>query len=87
MILKSSDPMLLILFDFKNTFANCQVCKTSLGIDYIDLYYQYQLTEDTVALAELVQKEMSNNIGLSECSAETLRCAYKVHPIAAVQKF
>ena len=33
-------------------------------------------------LSVLVKK---GKIGLSECSAETLRHAYKVHPIAAVQ--
>ena len=42
--------------------------------------------EDTVgALAELVKEGKVKYIGLSECSAETLRRAYKVHPIAAVQ--
>ena len=34
------------------------------------------------ALAGFVKK---GKIGLSECSAETLRRAYKVHPIAALQ--
>ncbi|PKK75134.1 hypothetical protein RhiirC2_773991 [Rhizophagus irregularis] len=34
--------------------------------------------------AQILLKE-SKSIGLSECSAETLRRAYKVHPIAAVQ--
>ncbi|CAB4382280.1 unnamed protein product [Rhizophagus irregularis] len=42
--------------------------------------------EDTVsALAELVKEGKIKYIGLSECSAESLRRAYKVHPIAAVQ--
>ncbi|GBC00914.1 hypothetical protein RclHR1_00400028 [Rhizophagus clarus] len=42
--------------------------------------------EDTVgALAELVKEGKVKYIGLSECSVETLRRAYKVHPIAAVQ--
>ena len=42
--------------------------------------------EDTVgALAELVKEGKIKYIGLSECSAKTLRRAYKVHPIAAVQ--
>ena len=35
--------------------------------------------------AELVKEGKIKYIGLSECSAETLRRAYKVHPIAAVQ--
>ncbi|CAB4382311.1 unnamed protein product [Rhizophagus irregularis] len=41
--------------------------------------------EDTIgALAELVKKGKIKYICLSECYAETLRRAYKVHPIAAV---
>ncbi|CAB4387123.1 unnamed protein product [Rhizophagus irregularis] len=62
-----------------------------LGVDYIDLYYQHRVDpntpiEDTVsALAELVKEGKIKYIGLSECSAKTLRRAYKVHPIAAVQ--
>ena len=42
--------------------------------------------EDTVgALAELVKEGKVKYIGLSECSANTLRRAHKVHPISAVQ--
>ncbi|CAB4477889.1 unnamed protein product [Rhizophagus irregularis] len=71
-----------------------QACENSLkrlGVDYIDLYYQHRVDsntpiEDTVgALAELVKEGKVKYIGLSECSAKTLRRAYKVHPIAAVQ--
>ncbi|RIA84187.1 NADP-dependent oxidoreductase domain-containing protein [Glomus cerebriforme] len=71
-----------------------QACDNSLkrlGTDHIDLYYQHRVDpntpiEDTVsALAELVKEGKVRYIGLSECSAETLRRAYKVHPIAAVQ--
>ena len=36
-------------------------------------------------MAELVKEGKVKYIGLSECSAETLRRAHKVHPIAAVQ--
>ncbi|CAB4435826.1 unnamed protein product [Rhizophagus irregularis] len=56
-----------------------------------DLYYQHRVDpntpiEDTVGtLAELVKEGKVKYIGLSECSAKTLRRAYKVHPIAAVQ--
>jgi len=62
-----------------------------LQTDYVDLYYQHRVDkntriEDTVeALAELVKEGKVRNIGLSECSAKTLRRAHKVHPIAAVQ--
>ncbi|KAJ2408239.1 hypothetical protein GGF41_006699, partial [Coemansia sp. RSA 2531] len=42
--------------------------------------------EETVkAMAELVKEGKVRYLGLSECSAATLRRAYAVHPIAAVQ--
>ena len=48
--------------------------------------FDYRSIEDTVgALAELVKEGKVKYIGLSECSAETLRRAHKVHPISAVQ--
>ncbi|KAJ1796848.1 hypothetical protein LPJ59_003499 [Coemansia sp. RSA 2399] len=62
-----------------------------LGIDYIDLYYIHRidpatLLEDTVAaMAELVKEGKVRYLGLSECTAEQIRRAHKVHPIAAVQ--
>ncbi|HEX3322688.1 MAG TPA: aldo/keto reductase [Terriglobales bacterium] len=62
-----------------------------LGIETIDLYYQHRVDpntpiEDTVrAMAELVKEGKVRFIGLSEASAQTLRRASKVHPIAAVQ--
>ncbi|MER6083761.1 aldo/keto reductase [Streptomyces sp. NPDC001833] len=62
-----------------------------LGTDYIDLYYQHRVDpnvpiEETVgALAELVAEGKVRHIGLSEASAETIRRANAVHPIAAVQ--
>lgn len=37
------------------------------------------------AMAELVKEGKVKYLGLSECSATTLRRAYKVHPITAVQ--
>ncbi|MGW7422599.1 aldo/keto reductase [Streptomyces sp. NPDC054813] len=62
-----------------------------LGTDYIDLYYQHRVDpnvpiEETVgAMAELVAEGKVRHIGLSEASAETIRRAHAVHPIAAVQ--
>ncbi|KAJ2870313.1 hypothetical protein GGH93_005664 [Coemansia aciculifera] len=62
-----------------------------LGIDKIDLYYQHRVDpdtpiEDTVgAMAGLVKEGKIRFIGLSECTADELRRAYRVHPIAAVQ--
>ncbi len=62
-----------------------------LGIDTIDLYYQHRVDtntpiEDTVgAMADLVRQGKIRYIGLSEAGAETLRRAYAVHPISALQ--
>ena len=36
-------------------------------------------------MAELVKEGKIRYIGLSECSAETLRRAYAIHPITVVQ--
>jgi len=62
-----------------------------LGTDVIDLYYMHRRNtdvpvEDAVgAMAGLVQAGKVRQIGLSEVSAETLRRAHAVHPVAAVQ--
>ncbi|KAJ2740172.1 hypothetical protein GGI20_005948 [Coemansia sp. BCRC 34301] len=62
-----------------------------LGVDRIDVYYQHRVDpqvpiEETVAaMAQLVEEGKVRFLGLSECSAATLRRAYAVHPIAAVQ--
>ncbi len=71
-----------------------EACATSLqrlGVDSIDLYYLHRVDpkvpiEDTVgAMAELVRQGKVRHLGLSEASAETVRRAHAVHPIAAVQ--
>ncbi|PNS20007.1 Pyridoxal reductase [Sphaceloma murrayae] len=71
-----------------------QACEKSLkrlGIPTIDLYYAHRLdgktpVEKTVeAMAQLKAEGKINHLGLSECSAESLRRAHKVHPITAVQ--
>lgn len=62
-----------------------------LGVDHVDLYYLHRVDprvpiEETVgAMAEFVRAGKTRYIGLSEASAETIRRAHKVHPIAAVQ--
>jgi len=62
-----------------------------LGVDHIDLYYVHRPDpetpiEETVAtLAEAVKAGKIGAIGLSEMSAETVRRAHAVHPIAALQ--
>jgi aryl-alcohol dehydrogenase-like predicted oxidoreductase len=62
-----------------------------LEIDVIDLYYLHRVDtntpiEETVgAMAKLVDEGKVRYLGLSEASAETLRKANAVHPIAALQ--
>jgi aryl-alcohol dehydrogenase-like predicted oxidoreductase len=62
-----------------------------LQTDVVDLYYMHRrdLTvpiEETVgAMAELVSAGKVRHLGLSEVTAEELRAAVAVHPIAAVQ--
>lgn len=71
-----------------------QACAKSLqrlGVDHIDLYYAHRLDgktpveKTTEALAELKKEGKIKYLGLSECSADSLRRAHKVHPITAVQ--
>jgi aryl-alcohol dehydrogenase-like predicted oxidoreductase len=69
----------------------CEASLKRLGTDRIDLYYMHRRNpetpiEDAVgAMAGLVKQGKVKAIGLSEVSAETLRRAHKVHPIAALQ--
>lgn len=62
-----------------------------LGVDVIDLFYQHRVDpnvpiEETVGgMAELVKEGKVRFLGLSEASAETVRRAAKVYPIAALQ--
>ncbi|GAA0935106.1 MULTISPECIES: aldo/keto reductase [Streptomyces violaceusniger group] len=62
-----------------------------LGVDHIDLYYMHRrnpevpLEESIGAMAELVAEGKVKHLGLSEVTANELRAAHAVHPIAAVQ--
>src|SRR5579859_4759777 len=62
-----------------------------LRTDVIDLYYAHRIdpnvpVEDTVgAMADLVKEGKVRYLGLSEASPESIRRAYSVHPIAALQ--
>jgi len=62
-----------------------------LGTDSVDLYYMHRrdvrvpLEETVGAMAELVAAGKVRHLGLSEVTAEELRTAHAVHPIAAVQ--
>ena len=69
----------------------CEASLKRLGIDVIDLYYQHRVDakvpiEETVgAMKRLVEAGKVRAIGLSEARPETIRRAYKIHPITAVQ--
>jgi len=62
-----------------------------LGTDHVDLYYLHRpdttvpIEETVGAMAELVEAGKVRYLGLSEASADTLRRAHAVHPIAALQ--
>jgi aryl-alcohol dehydrogenase-like predicted oxidoreductase len=64
---------------------------TRLQTDRIDLYYMHRpdkvvpIEESMGAMAELVAAGKILKVGLSEMSAETLRRAHAVHPVAAMQ--
>jgi len=70
---------------------SCEASLLRLGVDQIDLYYLHRPPdnadiEDTVcAMADLVTEGKVRYLGLSEVSADLLRRAHAVHPIAAVQ--
>ncbi|MGB8942545.1 MAG: aldo/keto reductase [Streptomyces sp.] len=69
----------------------CDASLRRLGVDHIDLYYLHRFDrdvpiEETVgAMAELVEAGKVRHLGLSEASAQTIRRAHAVHPIAALQ--
>jgi aryl-alcohol dehydrogenase-like predicted oxidoreductase len=71
--------------------AACDASLKRLGVEHIDLYYQHRVDsavviEETVgAMAELVKAGKVRHLGLSEASANTIRRAAQVHPIAALQ--
>jgi aryl-alcohol dehydrogenase-like predicted oxidoreductase len=71
--------------------SSCEGSLKRLGVDEIDLYYLHRIdpntpVEETVgAMADLVKEGKVRYIGLSEASSESLRKAYSVHPISALQ--
>lgn len=71
--------------------ATCEESLRRLRTDVIDLYYLHRwdkripVEESVGALSDLVAEGKIRAIGLSEVSATTLRKAFSVHPIAALQ--
>ncbi|MGH7737390.1 MAG: aldo/keto reductase [Candidatus Tyrphobacter sp.] len=71
--------------------ASCDASLRRLGVEYVDLYYQHRVDmdvpiEETVgAMSELAAAGKVRYLGLSEASAQSIRRAHRVHPIAALQ--
>ena len=69
----------------------CDASLGRLGVDHVDLYYLHRpdadvpIEETVGAMGELVAAGKVRHLGLSEASAETIRRAVAVHPIAALQ--
>ncbi|MBS1818428.1 MAG: aldo/keto reductase [Acidobacteria bacterium] len=69
----------------------CDASLERLGVSEIDLYYLHRvdprvpIEESVGAMADLVRAGKVRHLGLSEASADTIRRAHAVHPIAALQ--
>ncbi|MGC6589396.1 aldo/keto reductase [Paenibacillus sp. Dod16] len=63
----------------------------SLGLDYIDLYYQHRpdpntpIEETVGTMSDLVKQGKIRYIGLSEAPVDIIRRAHAVHPLTAVE--
>src|ERR1051325_5213840 len=70
---------------------NCEESVKRLGIDALDIFCMSRVdpnvpVEDSVgAMARLVERGLTRHVGLSEASANSIRRARKVHPIASLQ--
>src|SRR6185503_13133127 len=70
---------------------SCDESLKRLNVDVIDLFYLHRVDpktpiEDSVgSMAELVHAGKVRYLGLSEAAPATIRRAYKIHPISALQ--
>jgi aryl-alcohol dehydrogenase-like predicted oxidoreductase len=70
---------------------NCEQSVKRLGVDALDVFCMSRVdpdipVEESVgAMAKLVERGITRYIGLSEASANSVRRARKVHPIASLQ--
>ncbi|OAL17068.1 aldo/keto reductase [Streptomyces noursei] len=77
--------------DPKHVRGYAEASLRELGTDRIDLYYphfpdpQVPLADTVGAVAELVEAGLVRHLGLSNVTADQLREAHAVHPVAAVQ--
>lgn len=69
----------------------CEASLARLKTDYIDLFYLHRIDKNIpieismLEMKKLVDEGKVRYVGLSECSASTIRRAHKVHPLTAVQ--
>ncbi|MEY2196254.1 aldo/keto reductase [Neobacillus sp. BF23-41] len=69
----------------------CEASLRRLGVDHIDLYYQHRVDpntpiEETIgAMSDLVREGKVRFLGMSEAAAQTIRRAFTIHPITAIQ--
>jgi aryl-alcohol dehydrogenase-like predicted oxidoreductase len=69
----------------------CESALCHLKTDYIDLFYLHRIDQTLpieitmLELKKLVKEGKVKYLGLSECSAATLRRAHQIHPITAIQ--
>lgn len=70
---------------------NCEQSLKRLGIDCLDIFCMSRVdpkvpVEESVgAMARLVERGLTRYVGLSEASANSIRRARKIHPIASLQ--
>ena len=75
----------------ENIKRSCEQSLKRLKTDYLDLYYLHRWDKKTPieeciqTLADLVKEGKILRVGMCEVSAKTLRKAYQVYPIAALQ--
>lgn len=88
---KSADGNMTIDSTPEYCLAACDKSLSRLGVSSIDMYYCHRLDQKTPieltvrAMVQLKEAGKIKYLGLSECSAESLRRAHAVHPITAVQ--
>lgn len=69
----------------------CEESLARLKTDYIDLFYLHRIDKNIpieitmLEMKKLVEEGKVRYVGLSECSASTIRRAHKIHPLSAVQ--
>jgi aryl-alcohol dehydrogenase-like predicted oxidoreductase len=71
--------------------TQCEASLRRLQVESLDLFYLHRIDQNIPievsmwTLKQLVEEKKVKYIGLSECSASTIRRAHKVHPLSAIQ--